>query len=428
MSKNNDINFEDIYLEQILHEIKQSFLKKINADDDEFQDISGDSFEKVDKQMRKVLEEMLLPVCDRKSLSTINFVNNNFFSLQNSDNQEARKKLRISLVLYYAALHFDNVGILMQLIKEGVNFGNDPDNLLLCVLDKNVSDLFDKSMYADVIKRGGCFFKSCYESISSESLSKKKAYLEKFARIISKREDLVFGEVRSPRVHSLLIDRPHTIEDDYGSDWQIFTKEKLDIFDEETYMKASLDQIRVVIANIKNFKNPENISRLNNLMQHRNYCNLAIKHGEVFFDVLSDDEVINLTEEGAKNFSKYSTISDANLVLRVKNLYDMRPGLADYKIIFNKVFLSRYSDEEILSFPDSLLEGFSCGSDARLFSDHMTSADELAIKHLIETYFDNDEEVLLPDNDLPTNDLSDNDLPNKKIGAKQKIRALLGMK
>lgn len=423
MSKNSDINFANIYLEQILQEIKQSFLKKINVDD-EFQDISGDSFEKVDKQMRKVLEEMLLPVCDRKSLSTINFINNNFFSLQNSDNQEARKKLRISLVLYYAALYFDNVEILMQLIKEGVNFGKDPDNLLLCVLDKNVSDLFDKSMYADVIKRGGCFFKSCYESVSSESWSKKKAYLEKFARIISKREDLVFGEVRSPGGFSFLINRPHAIEYDYGSDWQIFTKEKLDIFDEETYMKASLDQIRVVIANIKNFKNPENILRLNKLMQYRNYCNLAVKHGESFFNVLSDDQVINLTEKGAKIFSKYSTTSDTNLIFRVKSLYDMRPSLAEYKVIFNKVFLSRYSDEEILSFPNDLLYAFS-GSDLTdgRFSEHMTSNDEKVINELMAHYLGTDEELLLPENNL-----SDNDFPNKKIGAKQKIRTLLGMK
>lgn len=248
---NESISFVAVYIEQVLQEIKASFAKKIDVNVSEVQDISAIYVEIVDEKMRKILKELLFSKVESETAAST-YIDNYYLALQNGDNGVARRKLRILLVLYYTALYFDNVEILMQLLKEGVTFGDDSDDLLLCVLDKNVSKIFKSESYSKIIKRGDVFLESCYKSIASESYVKKEKYMAKLARILEKREDFCCNPSEKSPWFSFF-ETPKK-QDNYADDSKLFTKDKLDIFDEETYMLATYDQLKIVIGNASKFE------------------------------------------------------------------------------------------------------------------------------------------------------------------------------
>lgn len=347
----DNINFSDVYVEQVLKEIKDSFSKKIFIDDNNKSLMYSDPFFKTDQKMRSVLKGLLFPSENGKT----GFLDNNYLSLQNSDSATARKNLRISLILYYTALFFDNVELLMRLIKEGVNFGDDPDDLLLCVLDKNVSSTFNDSKYPETVKRGYGFFEPCYSSLLDSDRDK---YLAKFARILEKREDIVFRNKKVNMFPSILLSKNSESENnDFGDDREIFTREKLAIIDEETYMKASLDQLRIVIANTSGFRDAKNILRLNNLILKNNFSSPLVKYGDKIFNSFTDEEILGMTIKTADNFIKY--YKDDMDLSRIKGLYKQKPALGEYRVLYDVIFLNLLTDSELLGFTDSLLEDFS---------------------------------------------------------------------
>lgn len=422
-SEENQLFFSDVYIEQILREIRNIFEKKITVQSNrDCLNLCRNPFEKADKEMRRVLKGLLYP--NNNDIYNGKVFDNNFLALQEGDTVAARKKLRCSLVLYYTALYFDNVDLLVKLIQENVYFGEEPDSLRLHYLDRSVSNLFNHEKYAETIKRASGFFGQCYQSVSRENYSKRREYLAKFARIIEKRKDLSYQNDRGEFLnsHPSLISKNYKKEaKDYYNDRNIFTKDTLDIFDEETYMKASTDQLKIVFGNVRGgFRDSKNISRLNRLVVDKGYCNPSVWFGECLFDLFDDDELLKLSYKAAENF--YCAYRECTDLERVKNLWRQKPILGEYSVIFSNSFLSMLTDKEILSLTPENLDGIYsiCFPNDLSRLDYERAKKSLknagVYSQLAEIQRENQKQAIIEQRNK-----------QKQIGVKKKVKAFLGM-
>lgn len=145
------------------------------------------------------------------------------------------------------------------------------------------------------------------------------------------------------------------------------------------------------------------------MVQNEGYCSPSVKYGDFLFNIFTFEELIELPEKAADNFMEYG--KDLGIILRVKELYLKKTSLGSFGVLFNKVFLNTFSDEEILSFSNEILRIFD--NNERYYFDDRLYDSVQRNNHIRQCLSEHSHNLVR--------------LSNKKVGAKEKVKALLGM-
>lgn len=332
------IDFKDIYVDAILEEIKSKIREKINLEMDDVQDISGDKVEIADQMMREVLKDILL----NKENNPNSEYSYNFLLLDDREDSEAKKTVRRYLTLYYTALYFDNVSLLQKLIREGVALWDSYHDLQLGILDSDISTAFSEEKYVEIVKKAKASVILLYNSIKDKEYSTRKKRIKKFSSIINKRQDILDEEVSS----------------------EIWDNNRLDIYDEETYLKGTKEQLNSIVSGCASYKNEDNRVHANRLIQDTDFtvsCKNTTINMDMFFENFTDEELLALTPNEANFFRKvFNNCKDVEIV-RIKRLFLERRALAKYPYVFIYTygkFLEVFTDREILNLSEEILAEF----------------------------------------------------------------------
>lgn len=327
-----EMSFIDIYIETVLRDIKICVSKKVNLCNEEVQDISGDRIGIADKKMRVVLKDILLhsTVTGVKVADSLDELNYNFMIFQDDEMEKAKRRFKCYLVLYYTALYFGNVKLLSEMLRNCFDFGDDPNDLALCLLDDEITKRFEFKDYLEIIEKSSGAIIEFYDSINDIVGKDRNSYLDKFSRIIKKHKDIPSNALR---------------------------KYRLDIFDEDTYLKATKEQLAGVISSISGSLSEEVVFRLNNLIKNNDSFNGNFgEYTEILFSNFADEDILNLDSRMA---GYYARALEAGVDLdRMKKLYSLNNLVANYRMTTNKNFLNLFSDEEIAVMNDKIFPKF----------------------------------------------------------------------
>lgn len=332
------IDFDDIYVEDVLREIKEVVEKKINLEDKLTLNKCNSRLEKTDNAMREVLKGILTNT--KKDRGDFNY---SYLMLRDGDDGSAKKKLRLCLILYYTALYFDNVKLLQRLMREGVNFGENATDLPLGIFDPELISYFEEEEYFELAKSSGKVIDFFYKTIDDCPNTNKGEYFEMFSKIMKKHRNS-WGGINA---------------------WA-FSKSCLDSYGEDIYLNCSLSQINEVIS--ANFKT-KHLDRIKNLLKTTDfdYCYGAFV--DKVFDIFSDDELLSLNRE--ESYFIYCASFDGRVEIeRLKNLILARRSLVNYPVVRLERFLEMFSDDEILGMDDETLAELN--KNRNKFSEYIT--------------------------------------------------------
>ena len=280
MEKEN-VNFIDIYVLETLNEIKDVVKRNIKLDEEKVKEI--------DNKMSKVLKDLINSNFKNLQIDT---KGNLIYTFLPIVDEKENEKVRLSLVLYYTALYYDNVNLLHNLLKNNVNFKYNY-SIMLQYLDKSLSSKFETEKYCKMISVCGYMFKYFMDSIQDLSECEKEKYIERFVYLINEKFDLI---------HEI------TLSKTYGDKFEyLFTKNKLDIFTNKTYEMANEEQLRL-INSLSCFDklNKETSNRLNNLMQTKNFSK-KLNNFNLMMQLFTDEELEKIDYQissAINNFSK----------------------------------------------------------------------------------------------------------------------------
>lgn len=326
-------NYKDSLINVMIEKIRNDVSKRINLEDEFSQDICSNRIEIVEEKMRKLLSQLI------GSDDNFELFHSSLYWLRL--NNEVANRIHSLGMLYYTAFYFDNVKLLQKLLEHNISFGENPESLKVFVLDKDFTTLFEDDEYVEVLDSKMGFFEEFYNSLKDINPNKKRKYYEKFARILKARKDI--------------------------SRWQesfAFTKERLDMFEEESYLKATIYQFSEIIEekkigsfNVYEEIDPEDkvaAAKFNRLLQETNFSKLY-RHSDmdIIFETFTSQELEILTPDECDFFS--DALYEKTLP-RVVELYRLSPNLISYSIICRSKFLEMYSNEEILAMSDETLE------------------------------------------------------------------------
>ena len=293
MEKANKSDFIDVYVFKTLNEIKTKVKEEIF--------LNPEKEEETDKKMSLLLNDLIN--ANFKNLQQDSKGNLIYTFLPIVDERE-NKKVRLSLILYYTALYYDNVDLLHELLKEDINFERDY-RITLQYLDKSISSKFDTKDYVNKIKVCGKIFVNFARSIRHLKEEEKEKYTERFVRIFNEKFDMINAKLSE--------------KDPYGFNRRrfddAFSKTTLDTFTDETYRIATAEQLELIAhCSDKTYKK-ETTNRLNRLMQSRGFNNYLC-HYDLMMELFTDEELEKLTLDMSWAIEQFSkTAESTNKIL-----------------------------------------------------------------------------------------------------------------
>lgn len=325
--------FNDIYINKMLKEIKENVEEKIDLSLKDCCDYNSEFLtRKIDCKMMELLKGILAD--DKKSTSVFKY--NYWLFSDSKDLEQTRNDVKCRLILYYVALYFGEVDLLEKLILEGVSLGNNPKHLLLCALVPEIVSLFEEEEYISILKESGHVFEPFYGSISEIEGRERKNYLKKFASILKKKNM-------------------------QGVDSIILSKKLLDIYSEEAYDAASLNQMNNVMCQIDELGNDENIQRINNLIINTNFSDAAALNMDQLFKYFTIRELDNFDSDEVNFYNKILEKCPEYLE-RARFLYLENPLLKECSLELRLVILKTMTDEEILALDEEIIGRMVCNS------------------------------------------------------------------
>ncbi len=303
--------FIDIYVSKTLNEIKTAVKWEI--------DLDKAKEEEVDRKMALVLKDLIN--ANFKNLQ-IDPKGNIIYTLLPIIDEQENKKIRMSLVLYYAALYYDNVELLQDLLKENVNF-NCNHTINLQYLDKTISSKFERKKYIKMIKICGDIFKNFVVSIKNLSDEEKEKYIQRFVKLINIKYELIRNSILSKTIN-------YWDKNRLGS---IFNKNNLDTFTDETYIKATKEQLNFIDSCKSNSYKKETCERLNNLMQTRNFSNY-LYNLDLIMSLYTDEQIETLDYHISHVIDKFSKTDES--LNKIIDFIQRRPDLARRLIGFER--------------------------------------------------------------------------------------------
>ena len=267
----NKSDFIDIYVLKTINEIKKTVTENIT--------LNKERESKIDEKMSLVIKDLI----------NANFKNlqkdpkgNIIYTLLPIVDEKENNKVRLSLVLYYTALYYDNIGLLQDLLREDVKFDYNWRGVRLQYLDKSISSKFETKKYIEMIKNCGYMFTSFVKSIEKLSEEDKVSYIDRFVKLINMKYDSICETLKK--------------KSDYSGGKQLehlFTKENLDTFVDKTYIQATMEQLDLIDSCRGKKYLKETSNRLNNLMQKKGFSKFLCNF-DLMMKLYSDEQLETL--------------------------------------------------------------------------------------------------------------------------------------
>jgi len=138
-----------------------------------------------------------------------------------------------SLTLLYGAHYFNNISLLNKMRNYGVSFTGLNHKPILGLFDPQIVSHFEESEYLAITKKYSFVFEEFYLSIKDLNTQERENYIKRFANIIKK----IKLEVSTPSNYLNILVNNWAI-------YHLFNKKNLDTFDDETYLRTSLIQLK----------------------------------------------------------------------------------------------------------------------------------------------------------------------------------------
>lgn len=298
MENINKNDFIDVYIIKTLSEIKQKVKWEINLDE---------------KREKETDEKMFLVLRD---LINANFKNlqldtkgNLIYTLLPIVDERENEKVRLSLVLYYAALYYDNVDLLHDLLKGNIEFRVN-SSIRFEYLDKSVSSKFKRDDYVRYIKNNGDIFCSFIKSIKNVDFNKREEFIKRFVKLFNENYEHISNYLRDHGCYSNLSN--------------LFDRGNLVNLDDESYRLASDKQLGC-INSLSGFElNESDRKRLNNLIQNTDFAG-RFYDIEFMMELFSDEELMTLSYDASYFLSKYS--KNEKMLNKALDFLKLRPDL-----------------------------------------------------------------------------------------------------
>lgn len=300
MENNKRNDFIDVYILKTLNEIKNKVTWNIKLD--------KKRMEETDKKMSVLLKELI--DSNFKNLQR-DSKGNLIYTLLPIVDEKENEKVRLSLVLYYTALYYDNVELLHELLKADISFERNY-SIHLQYLDKTISSKFDMKDYIDKIKTCGYIIKNFAKSIENLSDEEKEKYATRFARLFKLKYEDIKNYINNAK--------------GWGNDSlaNLFNKGNLDTFEDTTYEKATQEQLRLIdFCNGRKYEE-DTCKRLNNLMQNENYSNKLCDF-DLMMELYTDEQLTTLDYDISYFLSIYS--KNEEILQKAIEFVQMRPDL-----------------------------------------------------------------------------------------------------
>lgn len=310
METTNKSDFIDVYVLETLNEIKNTVTRNIKLD--------KEREEEIDKKMSLVLKDLIN--ANFKNLQMDSKGRMIYTFLPISDKKE-NKKVRLSLVLYYTALYYDNVDLLHNLLKTNVRF-DYYWYINLQYLDKSISSKFDRKQYIDMIKTCGYIFRNFAISIAKLSQEEREKYIERFSKLIVSKYDLICEEIKENTWYS----SDRKFED-------AFNKECLDTFTDETYNQATIKQMQLINCCYGKKYEKETWDRLNNLMLTKGFSNYLVNF-DLMMKLFEDEKIETLDNDVSGAISNFSHTEES--LNKIIDFIQRRPDLARSIVCISK--------------------------------------------------------------------------------------------
>lgn len=318
--ENNSVDFKDVYVDVILSEIKEEVQKVVKLEETQTLNRSYSKMERADDLMREVLKDIL---CNLESCGNSKY---NFSLLANAEEEETKKQLRQYLSFYYVALYSNKVNLLQELIRNKVDLKYSKTQLF-CLFDPDLLSMVDEKAYVEFAKRTREVIGDFYDSIYDLEQSERIKYLKKFVNIVNGRSEVYT--------------RRYTFA---------FRKWSFDIYDEETYLKVTDNQLGRAVGHFTNYTNEQNILRINNLLQNPLHCGSCRLYSDLMLNLFSDEELLNINDETYSYFVRAK--HEESDYLRLANLYRKNKNIVNYPITYSALFLGTFTDEEIIAMTE----------------------------------------------------------------------------
>lgn len=299
METTNKNDFINIYVLKTLNEIKNTIKRNIKLDKEKETEI--------DSKMSIVLKDLI-------NANSKNFQKdpngNLIYTLLPIVDEKENKKIRLSLVLYYTALYYDNVDLLHDLLKEDIGFDKQ-FYINLQYLDKSISSKFERERYIEMIKTCGYIFRNFAKSIESLTEEEREKYIQRFVKLINLKYDLVKNILNKKTWY-------YELED-------LFNKQNLDTFTDKTYEQATEKQLRLIDSSYRNNYSKETCDRLNNLMQTKGFSN-HLSDLDLMMTLYTDEKLCTLDYFISRAISNFSQTEKS--LNKVIDFIQRRPDLA----------------------------------------------------------------------------------------------------
>ena len=314
--KNNDrSDFIDVYVIKTLNEIKNTIKSNIKLDKNKEQE--------TDEKMSVLLKDL---------------INANFKNLQMNPkgdliytflpivDERENEKVRLSLVLYYTALYYDNVDLLHEMLKANIKFSYGW-YISLQYLDKSISSKFEQNDYINKVKKLGYILRNFARSIENLPEEKREEYIQKFAGLFKLKYEDICNTIKEYKGYG------------YEPLEKLFTKSNLDTFNYNAYKNANNRQLELINFCDNEKYNEETRQRLNNLVENTDYSN-RLYDFELMMKLYSDEQLSTVTRDVSYFLSKYSDTQE--MLQKAIEFVNLRPDIAFYvsTIVSKEKFMS----------------------------------------------------------------------------------------
>lgn len=203
-----------------------------------------------------------------------------------------------------------------------------PSHLPLGVLDKEFSESFREEDYLNFILERKEIMVTFYSSVRECSTAEKKKYYEMFARIMCSRDFL------PEKIH------------------KNFTKNKMDIYGEEAYLNATIEQYEKIMS--CDLVNGQAVDVARYLINNTDFSIYYGGIAELMFQIFSVEELLEHRISYNGGFLFYKAKRCQCDIERVKNIYYMNPDIADYDFYLYPSIMELFDDWILASFTEQL--------------------------------------------------------------------------
>lgn len=312
MGKND---YVEVYVNATLKEIKYNVRNKIN--------LKKEKEVVADNKMKGILTDLI----DANFEKVYSENDESVYTLLPLTDKKENEKIRCVLTLLYTALYFENVVLLNKLLNEEINFGDKAHDLLLCLLDKNISSRFKEDEYIEIIKTCKNVFPNFYLTTKDLEEKEREKYIVRFVSILKARYKYFEEKLQS-------------------SLYSLFSKMTMDILEDKSYLLASKEQLySFEDISCFNIREKDSIKRLNTLIQNTDF-NQKYWNYDLMFKLFKDEE---LFDKGYWVCHFFERFSDSKEMLdKAMDLYNRCPDFATSPYSYCSSEILRDIDNDIL--------------------------------------------------------------------------------